>query len=129
MTTQPTTTEAGEPPEPDLKARSVVMHADARFLELRSRLLRFVVPMSIAFLAWYVLYVWMSGYARGVMDTQVLGSVNVALVFGVLQFVSTFGIAIWYSLYANRRFDPLAAELRDELMSGEQRTAEQEDKA
>ncbi|NJP66485.1 DUF485 domain-containing protein [Streptomyces spiramenti] len=129
MTTQPTTTEAGEPPEPDLKARSVVMHSDPRFLELRSRLLRFVVPMSIAFLAWYILYVWMSGYARGVMDTQVLGSVNVALVFGVLQFVSTFGIAIWYSLYANRRFDPLAAELRDELMSGEQRTAEQEDKA
>lgn len=118
MTTQPTTEAVPPPPPDDLRSRSVAMHEDPRFQELKRRLLRFVVPMTIAFLAWYLLYVVMSGYARGVLDTQVVGSVNIALIFGVLQFVSTFGIAIWYSLYANRRFDPLADELRAELMRG-----------
>ncbi|WP_103501101.1 MULTISPECIES: DUF485 domain-containing protein [Streptomyces] len=118
MTTQPATTEASEPPEDDLRTRSVAMHEDPRFLELRSRLLRFVVPMTIAFLAWYLLYVVMSAYARGVMSTQLVGNFNLALVFGLLQFVSTFGIAIAYSRFANRRFDPLADELREELENG-----------
>jgi uncharacterized membrane protein (DUF485 family) len=40
-------------------------------------------------------------------------------VFGLLQFVSTFGITAWYVRYANRRLDPLAGELRDKL-EGEQ---------
>ncbi|WP_062207498.1 DUF485 domain-containing protein [Streptomyces sp. NBRC 109706] len=102
-------------PEAELEARSAVMHEDPRFHELRTRLLRFVVPASIAFLSWYLLYVVMSVYARGVMSTEVVGSANIALFFGLLQFVTTFGIAILYSRYANRRFDPLADELRDEL--------------
>lgn len=106
---------AEPPPGPDLEARSLAMHTDPRFRELRSRLLRFVVPMSIAFLAWYLLYVLMSAYARDVMGAKVIGNLNVALLFGLFQFVSTFGIAIWYSSYAERRFDPLAVELRDEL--------------
>ena len=118
MTTTHSPPASAEPPEGDLIARSVAMHTDPRFLELRSRLLRFVVPMTVAFLSWYLLYVVMSGYARGVMSTQVVGSVNVALVFGVLQFASTFGIAAWYARYANRRLDPLADELRAELTAG-----------
>ncbi|MFX4293109.1 DUF485 domain-containing protein [Streptomyces bohaiensis] len=121
MTTQPTTTEAGEPPEPDLKARSVVMHTDPRFLELRARLLRFVVPATIAFLCWYLLYVVMSAFARDVMSTQLVGPLNLALLFGLLQFVSTFGIAVAYARYANRRLDPLADDLRTELENGEAR--------
>ncbi|RMI45861.1 DUF485 domain-containing protein [Streptomyces triticirhizae] len=116
----PQPAERGDPPpavaaEADLEARSAAMHADPRFDELRRRLLRFVVPASIAFFAWYLLYVLMSAYARGVMSTEVVGSANIALFFGLLQFVTTFGIAILYSRYANRRYDPLADELRDEL--------------
>jgi len=47
------------------------------------------------------------------MAIKVFGNVNVALVFGLLQFVSTFGIALAYGRFANRRLDPLAQELRD----------------
>ena len=93
----------------------VAMHSDPRFLDLKRRLTGFVFPASVAFLAWYLLYVVMSVYARGVMSTVLFGDVNVALVFGVLQFVTTFGIAILYSRYANRRLDPVADELRAEL--------------
>ncbi|ARQ69056.1 DUF485 domain-containing protein [Streptomyces marincola] len=105
----------GPPPDGDLESRSVSMHADPRFVELRSRLLRFVVPASIAFLAWYLLYVLLSAYADGFMSTKVVGSANVALFFGLAQFVTTFTIAVLYSRYASRRFDGLADELREEL--------------
>jgi uncharacterized membrane protein (DUF485 family) len=98
---------------------AVDMHSDPRFQELRRRLLVFAFPMSVAFLTWYLLYVLMSAYARGAMSTVLFGQVNVALVFGVLQFATTFGIAILYSRYANRRLDTLAGELRDELNGDE----------
>ena len=39
---------------------------------------------------------------------QVVGHVNVALIFGLLQFVSTFVIAALYGRFANRKLDPLA---------------------
>lgn len=95
--------------------RSVAMHDDPRFRELKRRLLVFAFPMSVAFLLWYLLYVLMSAYARDAMSTVLFGQVNVALVFGVLQFASTFGIAILYSRYAARSLDPLAGQLSDEL--------------
>lgn len=93
----------------------VTMHGDPRFVELKRRLYRFVFPMSLAFMAWYLLYVLMSAFGRDLMGVVLFGNVNVALVFGVLQFVSTFGIAVLYTNYARRRLDAQAIELRDEL--------------
>jgi uncharacterized membrane protein (DUF485 family) len=102
-------------PAGDAEDRMVAMHSDPRFDQLRRSLMRFVLPVSIGFLTWYLLYVLMSAYARGVMSTVLFGDVNVALVFGILQFVSTFGIAIMYARYADRKVDPLADDLRAEL--------------
>ncbi|WP_159940334.1 MULTISPECIES: DUF485 domain-containing protein [unclassified Nocardiopsis] len=96
----------------------VAMHSDPRFVELKKRLYSFVFPMSIAFMAWYLLYVLMSAFGRGFMGTVLFGNVNVALVFGILQFVSTFGIAVLYTNYARRKLDAEAVELRDELHHG-----------
>jgi uncharacterized membrane protein (DUF485 family) len=81
------------------------------FAELRRRYRRFAFPWTIAFLAWYLLYVVCANWATGFMSTKVFGSVNVALLFGLLQFVTTFLIAYLYSRYANRRLDPQADEL------------------
>ena len=90
------------------------VRARPEFAELRRRFRSFVFPVTIAFLVWYLLYVVLSGWARGFMGQQVLGSINVALVFGLLQFVSTFAIAYWYSRYAGSKLDPLAERLREE---------------
>ena len=86
---------------------------DPGFAELRRRYRRFAVPATIAFLVWYVTYVACNNWARGFMDTRVVGHVNVALVFGLLQFLSTFVIAYLYSRYAGRRLDPLSTQLRE----------------
>ena len=90
------------------------IHATADFAELKSSYKRFVVPMTIAFMAWYLLYVFASNWAPDFMATKVVGNINVALVFGLLQFVSTFGIAVWYARFAARRMDPIADRLRDQ---------------
>jgi uncharacterized membrane protein (DUF485 family) len=71
--------------------------------------------MTVAFLLWYGLYVILSAYARGFMSHKLVGNINVALVFGLLQFLTTFLIAWAYTRYADRRLDPLASRLRAEL--------------
>lgn len=82
------------------------------FQGLRRALRRFVFPATVVFLAWYLLYVLMSGYARGFMSTKLFGNINIAYVFGLLQFVSTFVIAYIYSRYAEKNLDPTADRLR-----------------
>jgi uncharacterized membrane protein (DUF485 family) len=64
--------------------------------------------MTAAFLGWYLLYVVCSAWARDFMGQQIVGVINVAFVFGLLQFVSTFLIAWLYARYADRKLDPLA---------------------
>ncbi len=94
------------------------IHASAEFRELRKRYLGFAFPMTVAFMAWYLLYVLASNWAGGLMDTKVIGNINVALIFGLLQFASTFAIAAIYSSYANRQLDPLAARLQSGFEEG-----------
>ncbi len=87
------------------------LHESAEFDDLRKRFRGFVFPATVAFMVWYLLYVVMSNWAHDFMSTQVVGNVNVALVFGLLQFASTFLIAILYGRYMNKNADPLAREL------------------
>lgn len=91
---------------------------DPRFAELRGAYRRLVFPLTAAFLVWFLTYVVCSAYARGFMAHKVVGNINVALVFGLLQFVSTFGIAALYARFADRRLDPLAAQLRASAEAG-----------
>jgi uncharacterized membrane protein (DUF485 family) len=85
------------------------------FATLRSRLRRFVFPMSALFLIWYLAYVLLASYAREFMAAKVLGNINVGLIIGLLQFVSTFLITTIYVRYANRKLDPLAEYLRERI--------------
>jgi uncharacterized membrane protein (DUF485 family) len=86
-----------------------------QFKELRKRHRSFVFPLSIAFLLWYFAYVLLADYAVDFMSTKVWGNINIGLILGLLQFVSTFAITGWYVSYANRKLDPIAAEIRQEI--------------
>lgn len=109
-------TEQDPPPttEPDW----VKIQESAEFVELRRRLRVFVFPMTAAFLLWYLLYVLLSDYAHGFMGTKVFGNINIGLIFGLLQFVSTFVITSLYVRYANRKLDPLAEKIRHDVEGG-----------
>ncbi len=90
------------------------LHASSEFEELRRRYRGFVFPATIAFLVWYLLYVVMSNWATDFMGTQIVGNINVALVFGLLQFVTTFGLAWLYARYSAAKLDPLARGLEEQ---------------
>jgi uncharacterized membrane protein (DUF485 family) len=85
------------------------------FAGLRRTLRGFVFPMTIAFFLWYLLYVLLSAYARGFMGIKLFGNINVALVLGLLQFVSTFVIAWYYARFAAQKLDPVADNIRSEM--------------
>lgn len=97
----------------------VSIEDSADFAVLRRRLRNFVFPMTAAFLIWYLLYVLLSDYAHGFMSTKVFGNINVGLIFGLLQFVSTFLITWLYVRHANRHLDPIAEKIRGEIEGGE----------
>lgn len=86
-----------------------------RFQELRKRHRSFVFPMAVVFLLWYFAYVLLAAYAVDFMSTKVWGNINIGLLLGLLQFITTFGITGWYVSYSNRRLDPIAAEIRNEI--------------
>jgi len=82
------------------------------FVALRRRFRRFVFPMSALFFAWYLTYVLLAAYARDLMSHQLLGSVNVGLALGLLQFVSTIAITFGYVRFARNTLDPRVAAIR-----------------
>jgi uncharacterized membrane protein (DUF485 family) len=93
------------------------IYDSAEFAELRSRFRRLVIPLLVGFLAWYTLYVFTATYAHKFMKHEVWGHINRGLLFGLLEFVSTFGIAYVYSVRAEKEIDPLAAELLERFNS------------
>ena len=95
------------------------VQASDEFQELRTRFRRFVFPLTGLFLVWYFLYVGLSAYAPDFMSTKVIGRVNLGLIIGLLQFVSTFAITMTYARWADKNFDPTADRLREHLERGE----------
>ncbi len=94
------------------------LHETDEFTELRRRYRGFVIPATVAFLVWYLLFVVMSNWASDFMSIKVVGNINVALVFGLLQFLTTFVLAWLYSRFSNAKLDPLARDLNDEYEKG-----------
>lgn len=103
-----------EPGSPDWAAAQ----AGADFQALRRKLRGFVFPVTAAFLAWYLLYVLLASFAPDFMATPVLGSINLGLILGLLQFVSTFAITVVYIRYADRVLDPLSSKIKADIEGG-----------
>ena len=95
------------------------VQASPDFQRLRRTHRSFVFPVLGACLAWYFAYVLLASYAHDFMSIRVFGSVNIAMVLGMAQVVTTFAVTTWYVHYANKRLDPLAEEIRDEIETGE----------
>jgi uncharacterized membrane protein (DUF485 family) len=93
--------------------------ASPEFIELKRRFRRFAFPMTVAFFTWYLLYVLLSTYAPDFMSTSVFGNVNLGILLGLGQFVTTFVITHVYVAHANRQTDPIADEMRGRLEAHE----------
>lgn len=106
ITSQPSTS---DPDAPDF----VAIHDSPEFAALRRRYRLFVFPMTALFFLWYLTYVLLAAYARGLMSHRLFGLVTVALVLGLLQFVSTAVITFGYVRFARRQLDPRVAAIRE----------------
>lgn len=88
------------------------IQASPEFIELRSRVKRFVFPMTVLFLVWYMAYVLLADYAHDFMSTKLFGDVNVGLVMGMGQFASSVIITTLYVRFADRTIDPSVDKIR-----------------
>jgi uncharacterized membrane protein (DUF485 family) len=91
------------------------IQASDEFNELRTKLLRFVFPMTAFFLLWYATYVLLGAFAHDFMAIKVWGHINVGLLIGLGQFLTTFLITGAYVRFANKEIDPRAEAIRAEL--------------
>jgi uncharacterized membrane protein (DUF485 family) len=105
-------------PDSTTSERYAAVQRSEDFVRLRKTLRGFIFPMTVAFFLWYALYVLLSAYARDFMSIKIVGNINVALLLGLLQFVTTFLIAWYYSRFAANKVDPLADKIQNELKSG-----------
>ena len=96
----------------------VTAQRSPEFVQMRRKLRWFVFPMTAFFLSWYFLYVALAAFAPDFMAIRVLGNINLGLVIGLLQFVSTFAITTLYVMFANKNIDPPGADIRDQLEAG-----------
>src|SRR5215213_4474865 len=107
------------PPEAAISGQDyLAVQASPEFQELRNRLRRFVFPMSALFLVWSFAYVLLGAFAHDFMATKVWGDINIGLLIGLGQFLSTFIITGLYVRFANRELDPRAEAIRSKLEEG-----------
>ncbi len=93
----------------------VAMQESPDFQDLRKRYRGWVLPVAAGSLVWYFAYVLLTTYAPGFMSTQVVGNINVGLIAGLLQFVTTFLVTALYIRHADKVLDPASTALRNEF--------------
>ena len=85
------------------------------FQQLKRKFRGFAFPLTVAFLAWYFLYILLTAFAREWIAQPVIGNVNIAFVLGLLQFLSTFVIMWLYERHSTRSLDDASDALRDKV--------------
>ncbi len=106
--------QAAAPPDAPRSAADIYLevHRSAAFQEVRRRYRRFVVPATAAFLLWYLGYLVAATAAPGLMSRPVAGAINVAMLAGLGQFLTTFLLTWAYVRHARRHRDQAALDLR-----------------
>jgi uncharacterized membrane protein (DUF485 family) len=101
-------------PEPSASVADIYLEVQrsAAFQEVRGRYRRFVFPGVALFFTWYVAYVVTATTAPGLMARPVTGAVNVAMLAGLGQFLTTFLLTWAYARHARLRRDRAALDLR-----------------
>ncbi|WP_243743454.1 DUF485 domain-containing protein [Brevibacterium luteolum] len=88
------------------------VESQPEFQALKKKHRSLVLPLSAFFFIWYFAYVLLGAYAHDFMATPVFGNINLGILLGLGQFVTTFIITMVYVRFANRRIDPAANEIR-----------------
>ena len=83
------------------------------FQELVRTRRSFVVPATIFFLAYYMGFILLCGYAKDFMADSVYQGLTVGYCLALTQFVMVFVLGILYLRKSDRDYDPLAQRVVD----------------
>lgn len=95
--------------------------ASSGFKSLVKAKLKFIVPATIFFIVYYFALPVLVGYAPELMNRKVIGSINVAYLFALSQFLMAWVVALLYVRAASRH-DRMAQNVisdSDEKRGGE----------
>lgn len=101
--------------DPNGEIDYIAVEQSPPFQRLKRTQRSFIFPLAVFFLLWYFAYVLLAAFAPEFMGQRVWGDITIGLILGLAQFVTTFGITMAYVSFANRKLDPLATEIREEL--------------
>ena len=90
---------------------------DPEMIELENRHRRFVWPVTVFFLVYYLALPILAGAAPDLMGSKLFGQFTFGYLFALSQFLMAFVVAWVYARWAARRMDPLATHLREKLLS------------
>ena len=83
--------------------------------QLIAEKLKYLVPMTIIFMVGYVGLTILAGFARDLMGTKVIGSLNLGFTLIAFNYLLSWVLAIVYGRIAAEEFDPLAARTAMEI--------------
>jgi uncharacterized membrane protein (DUF485 family) len=86
------------------------LETDPEFRALVAARRRFTIPAVIFFVVYYFALPISVGYFPDVMSRRAIGSVNLAYLFALSQFVMAW-VLMWLYVRAARRFDAQAARI------------------
>jgi uncharacterized membrane protein (DUF485 family) len=89
------------------------------FQELVRKRRSFVLPATVFFLAFYMGFILLAGYAKDFMASSVYEGLTVGYCLALTQFVMVFVLGIMYLRKSDRHYDPLAARV---VQMAEERT-------
>ena len=81
------------------------------FQELVAARRRFVLPATIFFLAWYIGFILLAGYAPDFMARSVYEGLTVGYCLALTQFVMVAALGLMYLRRSERVYDPLAEKV------------------
>jgi uncharacterized membrane protein (DUF485 family) len=89
------------------------------FQELVRKRRSFVLPATIFFLAYYMAFILLAGYAPDFMAESVYQGLTVGYCLALTQFVMVFALGIMYLRRSDRDYDPLAKRVVEMAEQGE----------
>lgn len=96
-----------------------------QFQDLRRTHRSFVFPMTLFFLVFYLIYVTLGAFVPELFAIKVFGNITFGVLYGLSQFVVVGVITAAYVSFTNKKLDPKAVAIREELEAREARFAEQ----
>ena len=89
------------------------------FRELIAARRRFVLPATVFFLAWYIGFILLAGYAPDFMARSVYEGLTVGYCLALTQFVMVATLGLMYLRRAERVYDPLAEKAAERALRTE----------